>query len=161
MIKKQGKTYNKALVQSLDTQVLEGPLIVTRNPCSHPGDIRLLKAIGPDDERSELLEDYKNVVVFPSKGYRPEQQKMSGGDLDGDVYMVLWEQDILNHFKPEQMFPPAVYKKPEKEELDERKDDNQDGDIVDEIKRYFKKDNLGIIANLHLALAVETATKDH
>jgi RNA-dependent RNA polymerase len=51
---------------------LEGPVIVTKNPCSHPGDIRLLKAIGEDDPRFEKLRDFVNVIVFPSKGYRPE-----------------------------------------------------------------------------------------
>ena len=76
-------------------ETVSGNVIVTKNPCSHPGDIRLLKAIGEDDERFYELDHLVNVVVFPAKGYRPEQQKMSGGDLDGDVYMVIWEPTIV------------------------------------------------------------------
>ena len=30
---------------------VSGHVIVTKNPCSHPGDIRLLKAIGEKDPR--------------------------------------------------------------------------------------------------------------
>jgi RNA-dependent RNA polymerase len=76
-------------------QLIEGPVMVTKNPCSHPGDIRLLKAIGKEDARYQHFRDFYNVIVFPSKGYRPEQNKMSGGDLDGDCFMVMWDKDIL------------------------------------------------------------------
>lgn len=72
-------------------ETIFGPVIVTKNPCSHPGDIRLLHAIGEDDERYEHFRDMINVIVFPAKGYRPEQHKMSGGDLDGDCFMVIWD----------------------------------------------------------------------
>ncbi len=68
---------------------------MTKNPCSHPGDIRLLTAIGKDDERVAKLAHLNNVIVFPSRGQRPEQHKMSGGDLDGDVYMCIWDKDIV------------------------------------------------------------------
>lgn len=73
------------------TTVITGNVVVTKNPCSHPGDIRLLKAIGEDDPRFEHLRHYVNVIVFPTTGKRPEQHKMSGGDLDGDVYMAIWD----------------------------------------------------------------------
>ena len=53
---------------------VEGTVIVNRNPCCHPGDIRLLKAVGKCDPRYNLLGNYYkyvNVVVFPSKGEIP------------------------------------------------------------------------------------------
>jgi RNA-dependent RNA polymerase len=65
--------------------------MVTKNPCSHPGDIRLLKAVKEGDPRFDSLRHYVNVIVFPTTGKRPEQHKMSGGDLDGDVYMAMWD----------------------------------------------------------------------
>jgi len=37
--------------------------------------------------------------VFPTKGDRPEQNKMSGGDLDGDVYFVSWEPTLIAGIK--------------------------------------------------------------
>jgi RNA-dependent RNA polymerase len=77
-------------------EVISGDVIVTKNPCSHPGDIRLLKAIDEDDERYREFSHLCNVIVFPCKGYRPEQHKMSGGDVDGDVYMVIWDENIVD-----------------------------------------------------------------
>ena len=74
-----------------------------KNPCNHPGDIRRLKAVSQEelDKRrlNKELNHLVNVVVFPSKGQRPEQNKMSGGDLDGDVYMVIWDKDLMEGFK--------------------------------------------------------------
>lgn len=92
--------------------VVSGPVIVTKNPCSHPGDIRLLKAVGKDDfEKYHKLRDLVNVIVFSCKGKRPEQQKMSGGDLDGDVYLAMWDKTIINHLDPKKITTPANYKK--------------------------------------------------
>ena len=73
---------------------MTGPVITSKNPCSHPGDIRLLNAIS--DERVEEFRHLVNVVVFSSEGNRPEQHKMSGGDLDGDVFMVIWEDRLVS-----------------------------------------------------------------
>lgn len=53
-------------------EIISGNVIVTKNPCSHPGDIRLLKAIDGNDKRADKFSHLVNVVVFPSKGYRPE-----------------------------------------------------------------------------------------
>ena len=67
-------------------EILTGELLVTRNPCLNPGDLRLLKGV----DRPELRHLY-NVIVFSSKGERPTCNKMSGGDLDGDVYFICWD----------------------------------------------------------------------
>jgi RNA-dependent RNA polymerase len=58
-----------------------GKVVVTRSPCLHPGDIRLLTAV----DKPELAH-LVNVIVFSSKGLIPEQSKMAAGDLDGDIY---------------------------------------------------------------------------
>jgi hypothetical protein len=62
-------------------QIVEGQVVVFRNPCFHPGDVRVVTAVN----RPELhyLED---VVVFSSKGHRDIPSMCSGGDLDGDDY---------------------------------------------------------------------------
>ena len=39
--------------------------------------------------------NFVNVVVFPTTGTRPELHKMSGGDLDGDVYYAIWDKLFL------------------------------------------------------------------
>jgi RNA-dependent RNA polymerase len=127
-------------------ETLTGHVMVTKNPCSHPGDIRLLRTISETDARFEQLRDFINVIVFPRKGYRPEQHKMSGGDLDGDCFMVMWDKEIVGALNPDMIKPPAVYLKYED---DSKLKSNR---IEDHIKRYFEKDNLGHIANIHLAL---------
>ena len=71
---------------------------------------------------------------------------MSGGDLDGDVYMVIWDRSLVSNLDPKNIKPPAVYKKFHEES--ECTSDN----ILDHMKRYFEKDNLGHISHLHLAL---------
>lgn len=70
--------------------------MITRNPATHPGDVRIMVGV----DRPELRH-LNNVVVFSSKGQRPACNMMAGGDLDGDVYFVCWDQTLLSHFKPE------------------------------------------------------------
>ena len=55
-------------IQDIDAlaQLIEGDVLVTRNPCHHPGDIRKLKCV-----YKEELKHLYNVVVFSSKGERP------------------------------------------------------------------------------------------
>jgi hypothetical protein len=58
-----------------------GRCAVTRNPCFHPGDIRILKAVDKPE-----LRHLKNVIVFSQKGDRDVPSQCSGGDLDGDEF---------------------------------------------------------------------------
>ena len=124
-------------------QLIEGECLVTRNPCTHPGDIRLLKAV----KRKELSHLF-NVVVFSSKGNRPVCNMMAGGDLDGDVYFVCWDKLILQSIKPENIVEPATYLKPTI--ISEQPVDNLH--IADFYTFYLQRDVLGKLANMHLAL---------
>ena len=90
------------------SRTLKGKVLVSRNPCTHPGDVRLLEAVDGIPELEHLV----NVVVFPSTGERPLCNMMAGGDLDGDVYFVCWDQMILEHINEESMKAPATYTKP-------------------------------------------------
>ena len=44
-------------------QVLEGRVLVTKSPCTHPGDIRSLTCV-----RKEEFMHLTNIVVFSTKG---------------------------------------------------------------------------------------------
>lgn len=79
--------------QEFKKNTLIGKMLVSRNPCVHPGDIRILNAV--DDIK---LKDLVNVIVFPSKGRRPEQDKMASGDLDGDIYWISWRKEFIDSF---------------------------------------------------------------
>jgi hypothetical protein len=54
-------------------------VLVTRNPCLHPGDLQKFKVVNIP-ELSHLVD----CIVFPTQGARPSADLMSGGDLDGD-----------------------------------------------------------------------------
>lgn len=72
---------------------------------------------------------------------------MSGGDLDGDVYFVCWDQTIMQHLTPESLYPPAKYTKP-----DIILEKPAEETIADYFTFYLERDCLGQLANLHLAL---------
>lgn len=55
-------------------------VLVTRNPCLHPGDLQKFKAVARP-ELAHLID----CIVFPTCGKRPSADLMSGGDLDGDT----------------------------------------------------------------------------
>jgi RNA-dependent RNA polymerase len=121
--------------------------IVSRAPCLSPSDIRVLTAAHPSTLPPSLTSK-TNVVVFPRLGERPEPCLMSGGDLDGDIYFVIWNPKLI----PDYVAPPLDYtptKAPE---------EVPDGivrveHIVEAFLNYMQNDQLGRIANGHLAVA--------
>ncbi|KAH8113176.1 RNA dependent RNA polymerase-domain-containing protein [Phellopilus nigrolimitatus] len=70
--------------------ILEGNILVARNPAYLPSDLRVLDAIC-----CPRLAFIKNCIVFPRKGRTSIPNLMSGGDLDGDKYFVCWDQSII------------------------------------------------------------------
>lgn len=113
---------------------------MSRNPCTHPGDVRILEAV----DIPEFKHLY-NVIVFPSTGLRPLCNMMAGGDLDGDVYFVTWDERILGKISPRSIFPPAKYSKP-----DIIHEKPAEESIADYFTFYLERDVLGQLANLHL-----------
>jgi RNA-dependent RNA polymerase len=49
--------------ESLAYTILKGKIAVAKNPCMHPGDIRVLNAVDKPQLRHLV-----NCIVFPSKG---------------------------------------------------------------------------------------------
>lgn len=71
-------------------EVILGPMLLARNPSLHPGDVRIV--VGVDVPQ---LHHLKDVVVLPQTGDRDVASMCSGGDLDGDDFLVIWDQDLL------------------------------------------------------------------
>jgi RNA-dependent RNA polymerase len=73
-----------------ESKIIKGPVLASRSPSVHPGDVQMFECVNIQE-----LNHLSNVVVFSSKGIRPDASKMSCGDLDGDVYLVIWDQNLL------------------------------------------------------------------
>ncbi|KAL6237096.1 hypothetical protein BDW75DRAFT_249549 [Aspergillus navahoensis] len=121
-------------------EIIEGLCILARNPSLHPGDIRVVRAVN-----APSLHHLKDVVVLPQTGNRDVASMCSGGDLDGDDYLVIWDQDLL----PDDWFREPFH-------YDSEKAHELDHDVtVDEITSFFvtyiKNDCLPKIAHAHLA----------
>ncbi|CAM9965408.1 unnamed protein product, partial [Ectocarpus fasciculatus] len=138
------------------------PVLLYRVPTFAAGDLRVLKTAGDVPQLRHLI----NVVVFSCDGERPEPSKMSGGDLDGDLYSVVWDQDLLppkrkwvdgpegdreNGFN----FPAMGYEPPEKPQTSASSSGKgvDMEEIADFFLKYIQNDNLGRIANAHLVWA--------
>ncbi|KAK3698052.1 hypothetical protein QZH41_010823, partial [Actinostola sp. cb2023] len=124
--------------------VLQGPVMVTRNPCLHPGDMRRLVAVDTPELRHLV-----DCVVFPRVGPRPHPNEMAGGDLDGDLYFVSWRQDLLSDPEKE-LFTPMDYDAPPKKQIPR---DVTPADMTEFLMNYIRSDQLGIIDNAHKAHA--------
>lgn len=71
MTKAELKCSDERFFRKVDdtTSVVIGKVIVTKNPCLHPGDIRVLDAVYDDDLEEKGLVD---CILFPQKGERYE-----------------------------------------------------------------------------------------
>ncbi|XP_023229609.1 probable RNA-dependent RNA polymerase 1 [Centruroides sculpturatus] len=127
---------------SIETIIKTGRVLVTKNPCTQPGDIRILEAIDVP-----ALHHIVDCIVFPQKGKRPHPDEMAGSDLDGDEYAVIWKKELFfSHNREPEDFPSP----------DENKQSSALFNIyrsTEMLKEYIKNDHIGIIANAHLAIS--------
>ncbi|KMQ47920.1 hypothetical protein HL42_1425 [Trichophyton rubrum] len=125
-------------------RVIEGPCILARNPSLHPGDIRVVRAVNVP-----ALHHLKDVIVFPQTGDRDVPSTCSGGDLDGDDYIVIWDQDLVP-------LPKDWFREPMDYTASNAQSLNRDvtvNDITSFFVTYMKNDRLPQIAHAHLAFA--------
>ncbi|OMO98990.1 RNA-dependent RNA polymerase, eukaryotic-type [Corchorus capsularis] len=127
--------------------IVQGKVVVAKNPCLHPGDVRVLTAVNVPD-----LYHMVDCVVFPQKGFRPHPNECSGSDLDGDIYFVSWDPELI----PLKQVPPMDYSPAPSTTLDHEV-------TIEEVHEYFTNyivnDSLGIIANAHTVFADRESTK--
>ena len=123
-------------------QVITGPMSLARNPSLHPGDIRVVRGVDIPELRHLV-----NVVVLPQTGDRDLASMCSGGDLDGDDYLVMWDQALLPKSWNE---GPMDYTAPVPSPLGRNVEIE---DVHSFFVEHMKMDNLGKIATAHLALS--------
>ena len=122
-----------------------GPVIVTRSPALHPGDIQIASNTIPPD--GHPLAQLRNCVVFSMWGSRDLPSQLSGGDLDGDVFHIIWDPKVVETLTT---FPPADYARVDPLELDRPVTLT---DMASFFVDFMKTDHVGVIAIRHTILA--------
>jgi len=142
---KEGEVYIP--LQDYDTNdklkrtILVGERIaITRAPALHPGDIQVVKAV--DVPEGSPLRALHNCVVFSQQGPRDLPSKLSGGDLDGDLFHIIHDTRLI----PRGVYQPADY--PSTPAKDLGRPVTAD-DIIDFFIEYMNMDRLGQISNKH------------
>lgn len=140
----EGQVYCTVITEEKKDLVLTGSVVVTRSPALHPGDVQCATAI--DVPPGSPLRALHNCLVFSSQGERDLPSKLSGGDLDGDLYNVIYLESLY----------PAKTKKPADYLIQAPIDIGREvtrADMTDFFVTFMENDQLGRIATLHQTLA--------
>ncbi|KAL4925196.1 RNA dependent RNA polymerase [Aspergillus undulatus] len=119
-------------------------LLVTRSPALHDGDIQYAHHVLPP-ARHPLLQ-HKNCIVFSQKGARDLPSQLSGGDLDGDLYNIIWDPEAA----PLNVFAPADYPRVPPKDIQRLVTRT---DMAGFFVEFMESDKLGVIATKHMILA--------
>lgn len=121
-----------------------GPLLVTRSPALYDGDIQTAFNMIPP--RGHPLRSHRNCIVFSRKGRRDLPSQLSGGDLDGDLYNIIWDPEA----RPARILDPADHPRVDPVSIGRQVEiADMAGFFVD----FMKTDHLGVIATRHIILA--------
>lgn len=124
--------------------LIQDRIVVSRSPALHPGDVQIVNAV--DVPTQSPLKRLSNIIVFSQHGARDLPSQLSGGDLDGDQYHIIFDKRLIPRFA----FPAALYPRVSAEELD-RKVERKD--MSDFLIKFMESDQLGMICNVHVQLA--------
>ncbi|KAH6851365.1 RNA dependent RNA polymerase-domain-containing protein [Chaetomium sp. MPI-CAGE-AT-0009] len=122
-----------------------GRVLVTRSPALHPGDVQAaINTIPPD---GHPLVQLRNCLVFSKWGERSPSNELSGGDLDGDVFHIIWDSAVVDVVTT---FQPADYPRVQPLELTRPV---TSADMAAFFVDFMRTDHLGVIATRHMILA--------
>lgn len=127
-----------------DKGTIIGKVAITRPPALHPGDIQVANAVNVPEESP--LNALHNCIVFSQQGQRDLPSQLSGGDLDGDRYSVIYDPCLI----PPRVVTPADYPRVASTDIGRpvtRKD------MTDFFIDFMENDQLGRIASIHTQLA--------
>lgn len=120
-------------------------VVVTRSPALHPGDVQKARAVKVLPSGSPLRA-LSNVVVFSQKGQRDLPSQLSGGDLDGDLYNIIFDERLI----PPNIHPPAEYNAVPPMDIGRPV---LQSDITEFFVKFMETDQLGRISTIHMQLA--------
>ncbi|KAI8803026.1 RNA dependent RNA polymerase-domain-containing protein [Cladochytrium replicatum] len=130
--------------------VVMGRMFIMRSPCLHPGDIQVVEGVDVPE-----LHHLLDVVAFSQNGPRPLPNMLSGGDLDGDTFLMCWDERLI----PKKSAAPMSFKPT-------TNSTEFDGVITSkELREHYisclRRNTLGLIANAHLARADDLGADHH
>ena len=126
-------------------QVITGLLAVARNPSLFAGDIQVVRGVDIPE-----LRHIKDAAVFPRTGDRDIPNMLSGGDLDGDDFIVIWDPALIPtswHEQPSEFTASTPQRLNREPTMD---------DVTSFFVQYMQNDSLPKIAMAHLATADAT-----
>ncbi|KAF1921282.1 RNA dependent RNA polymerase-domain-containing protein [Ampelomyces quisqualis] len=137
---------NAHFIQDLSMDLDNCRMIITRSPALHPGDIQLATNVIPPDHHP--LRSLRNCIVFSQKGERDLPSCLSGGDLDGDIYGIIWDPEAVQGCV--RTYQPADY--PRVQQLDIGRVVQRE-DMSNFFIQFMATDQLGVIAVKHMIVA--------
>lgn len=136
----EGQIFCAVIEDGLPHYIVGKHLIVSRAPALHPGDVQLVEGVKPPLDSPLML--LSNCVCFSQKGARDLPSKLSGGDLDGDRYYIMFDEMA----RPQKTFFPADYGKVEPKNIHRKVTRD---DMSDFFLEFMESDQLGRIAVNH------------
>lgn len=141
----EGQVYCVIKDESGALKVVTGKnFIISRAPALHPGDVQLVEGVMPP--QGSPLKKLYNCIVFSQKGSRDLPSQLSGGDLDGDRYYLIWDKTAA----PKRVFGAADYPRVKPIHIGRQVTKE---DMIDFFIKFMETDQLGRIAVLHRVLA--------
>ncbi|EAU30181.1 predicted protein [Aspergillus terreus NIH2624] len=129
-----------------------GPVLVTRSPALYDGDIQVARNVVPPPDHP--LARHKNCIIFSQQGARDLPSQLSGGDLDGDLYHVIWDPIVAKVHTS----PPANYARVVPHDIGRVVTTK---DMAYFFVEFMKTDCVGIIATRHMILADQEPEGTH
>jgi RNA-dependent RNA polymerase len=114
-----------------------GPVMVTKHPVMHPGDVRMLLAVDVPE-----LRRHNNVILFSREGSRPEADKMAGSDLDGDEFAVTWDPRLFINANYDPFDYDCLNTAESSPEVFPLNDDERSKALMNHFINHAKSDNL-------------------
>ncbi|KAL3903990.1 MAG: hypothetical protein SGPRY_011454, partial [Prymnesium sp.] len=78
--------------------------IIYRHPGLHPGSVRRIKMVMPSSDLNSHLKGVAksraSAVIFSTQDVRSLAEELADGDLDGDEFAVIWNENVVEAFPP-------------------------------------------------------------
>jgi len=155
------------LTQKPQNKRILGPVAIGRNPALLASDIQVVNAVWKD-----VLSSYEDVLICSTKGKKSLASQLSGGDMDGDEVLVMWDPRIIQYIQPEEVVPICDVSRhftTDSRTVEDILERSTSGRYINSKQRLLDfmidsfvsmDSDLGIYTNLHANLSDKTGLRD-